>query len=152
MIFFKAQVYSHLVILFRQHFDITFKPNSLYNIRDDKDHLSSKRGKETSWSRFYSASSLLECIIYSMYLLIVLSLLSVTDLVWIGPVHFKWLYIAVLFFCLLTLGTWQASLELSQVLSVAPERCQLVGCRMTEKCSILLKALLLPCRSHSMYS
>lgn len=36
VIFFKTQVYSHLLILFRQHFDIIFKPNSLYNLHDIK--------------------------------------------------------------------------------------------------------------------
>lgn len=149
VIFFKAQVYSHILILFRQHFDITFKPNSLYNMPDIKDHSPSKRDKETSWSKFYSVSSLLECIMNSSFLFMILSLLSATDLVWIAPVHFKWLYITVLSFCLLTLWTWQASLELTQVPSVTSERCQLVGLKMTEKCSILLKALLLLCRSHS---
>lgn len=153
MIFSKAQVYSHLLILFRQHFDIIFKPNSLYNMHDNKDHLLSKKDKETSWRRFYSGSSLLECIIHSTFLFVILSLLSVTDLCGLlQSNHFKWLCMTMLSFCLLTQWTCQASLEPSQVPSVTSERCQLVGLGMTEKCSILFKALLVLCRSHSIYS
>lgn len=152
MIFFKAQVCCHLLILFRQHFDIIFKPNSLYNMHDKKDHLPSKRDKEASWRRFYSGSSLLECII-QFHISVCDSESSVCYWsVWLAPVHFKWSCIIMLSSCLLALWTCQASLELTQVSSVTSERCQLVGLEMTEKCSILLKALLVLCRSHSIYS